>query len=221
MDTVISLLEASITSQWFLPVLFLAVAADAILPTVPAETLLITAGAYAAAGTTDLLPAAMVAMLGAVAGDVICHHIGRGAHRSSGLLRRFSVSRRALAWTDRALRHRGGQLLISARFIPGGRTAATFTSGYVRYPRLRFLLYAAIGGVLWSAYIAGIGFLGGLTFEDRPLVAIGLGILVAVVVSVTIELIRHLCARRRDRTPGQAVHEGGVRTESHSPQCVR
>ncbi|WP_051297300.1 DedA family protein [Brevibacterium album] len=213
MDTVLSLLEAGITSPWFLLVLFLAVAVDAVVPAVPAETLLITAGTYAAAGAVELVPTILAATLGALVGDTACHHIGRGAHGTSRHLRRFRGGERAFEWVRRALLSRGGSVIITARFMPGGRTLATFASGYTQYPRRRFAVYAAIGGLLWSVCIGGIGYLGGLAFAERPLLAVAVGLTAAVLMSGVIELVRRVIAGRRAAACGQ---DRVRRTESHA-----
>lgn len=212
MDAVLGLLEAGITSPWFLFLLFLAVTVDAVIPAVPAETLLITAGTYAAAGAVELVPAILAAALGALVGDTACHHIGRGAHGTSQHLRRFRRGHRAFEWVRRALLSRGGTVLITARFIPGGRTLATFASGYTRYPRTRFAVYTAIGGLLWSVCIGGIGYLGGLAFAERPLVGIAVGLTAAIAMSGVIELVRRVISVRRAAAPDR---DRVYRTESH------
>ena len=64
---------------------------------------------------------------------------------------------------------------MTARFIPGGRIATTFTSGLVRLPWLRrFAPFIALAAVLWSLYAVLLGYLGGRTFRDRPIYAFAL-----------------------------------------------
>src|SRR5699024_8262580 len=112
-------------------------------------------------------------------------------------------------WARKGLHRRGGMLLIAARFIPGGRTATTFTSGVVAYPRPRFAVFSVIAGLAWASYSVGIGFAGGLAFQDRPLIGVALGIGIALVIGTAIEGIRHLRRRRvtGDR-PGAGVEHG-------------
>ena len=68
------------------------------------------------------------------------------------------------------LDERGAYIIIIARFIPGGRTAVTFSAGYVNtFPWRRFIVYDVAAGLLWATYAALLGYFGGKTFEDNPL----------------------------------------------------
>src|SRR5215217_8747932 len=51
-------------------------------------------------------------------------------------------------------------IIVVARFVPGGRTATTFTAGTVRLAWPRFAAADAVGATLWAAYAAGLGYLG-------------------------------------------------------------
>ena len=51
-------------------------------------------------------------------------------------------------WAEHQLEQRGGYLIIVARFIPGGRTAVTFSAGYTTtFPCRRFLAADVLAGV--------------------------------------------------------------------------
>ena len=68
------------------------------------------------------------AALGAFIGDNISYLIGRYAGQPA--VKRFFSGEKAqarLQWTRNFLTERGSYILIVARFVPGGRTAATFT----------------------------------------------------------------------------------------------
>ena len=72
-----------------------------------------------------------------------------------------------------------------ARFIPGGRTAATFTSGLVHLRWLtRFAPYIFVAAILWSVYAALLGYLGGRLFEDRPIFALLVAFGIAAAITV-------------------------------------
>ncbi len=56
-----------------------------------------------------------------------------------------------------------------ARFIPGGRTAVTFASGYTQgMPWRRFIVADVIAGLIWGTYAAMLGYVGGKQFEEEP-----------------------------------------------------
>ncbi|GAA1487650.1 DedA family protein [Brachybacterium sacelli] len=198
MDAVLHLAETLLASPWLYVLVIALTAFDGLLPVVPAETVVLTAAAYAMTGGPDALPLLLAAWTGALAGDVAAHHVGRGA----GPLARWARRRRwvgtMLGWAEKELMARGGMLIVSARFVPGGRTATTVASGVIGYPRRRFVLFAALAAALWSLYYVGIGMLGGLAFRDQPLLGVALGIGMALAVGGTIEAVRAVRRRRRE-----------------------
>lgn len=199
MDAVLHFAESLMTSPWLYLLVLVLVALDGIVPVVPAETVVIAAAAYATTGQPQPVLLLVVAWSGALIGDVTTHHIGRGAGPLARWFRRRRWGDSLLGWAERELTARGGMLLISARFIPGGRTATTLTSGVIRYPRPRLVGFAAVAGLLWSLYNVGIGMLGGLAFQDRPMLGVALGIGLAVTLAGMIEGARTLRRRGRQR----------------------
>lgn len=199
MDAVLQLAESLMASPWLYLLVIGLATFDGIVPIVPSETVIIAAGAYAVTGQPHALGLFAAAWAGALIGDVTAHHLGRGA----GPIARWFRGRRwggaMLGWAERELAQRGGMLLISARFIPGGRTATTLASGIVGYPRRRFVGFAAIAAALWSLYSVGIGMLGGAVFQEQPLVGVGAGIGLAIALGGGIELGRTVRRRARER----------------------
>jgi membrane protein DedA with SNARE-associated domain len=132
-----------------------------------------------------------LAACGAFAGDNLCYFLGL---RFGPFARRrlFSGQRgqRSLAWADQALQQFGARIIVVCRFIPGGRTAVTFTCGVLRYPWRRFAVATACAGVIWASYAFFLGRLGGKAFEDRPWLGFLLAFGVAVAVSAVVEILR-------------------------------
>ncbi len=103
-----------------------------------------------------------------------------------------------LDWAEKTLDERGAYIILIARFIPGGRTAVTFSAGYVQsFPWRRFIVYDVIAGVLWATYAALLGYFGGKTFEDHPFWAIALALGIALTLGLVVEAVRHLRQRRK------------------------
>lgn len=196
------MLEAAVSSPWVYAALFAVAVLDGFFPVVPAETMVITAGVFAAGGQPELALVILVAAVGAFVGDHISYAIGRRA--GAGLLRRMpagSRRRAAFDWAERALAERGGLLLVVARYIPGGRTAATMTTGAVGYPRRMFALYDAIAAGSWALYSALIGFVGGKAFEEDKLRGLLFGLGLALSITAVVEVVRFLRRRRRPAPP--------------------
>jgi membrane protein DedA with SNARE-associated domain len=206
-DAVLDLLSGAVTSPWVYPLLFAIALLDGVLPVLPAESLLITAGMYAAGGQPNIFLVVLLGAAGAAAGDHVAYLIGRF---SGGRLGRWmpAGTRRGnlLEWAGRTLAARGGLILVVARYIAGGRNAATLTMGAVGYPMRSFSFFDAIGTLSWALASSLIGYLGGVAFQGHPLRGVLFGIGLALAVTALVEGVRHL---RRLHSP--VVEESGTR----------
>lgn len=200
MESALDLLRQLITSPLVYLLLFALTAVDAVFPMVPAETAVITAAVLVGGVTPELVGIWAVATLGAMAGDHTSYLIGRGG--GARRLASFPAQSRRRAsseWARRALHRRGGLVLTSARYVPGGRTAVTLTMGAVRYPLRSFLLFDAIGGASWALYSVLLGYFGGLAFQQDPLRGVLAGLGLSIGVTALLELGRRLGQRSRRR----------------------
>jgi membrane protein DedA with SNARE-associated domain len=192
-DVILDLLQRLMASPWVYLLLFAVAVVDAFLPAVPSETAVITAGVFAASGRPALALVVVVAALGAFTGDHVSYLIGRaGGRRLIARLRPGGRGRAAFAWAERALAERGGLLLVVARYVPGGRTAATLTAGAGGFPLRRFSLFDGIAAVSWALYSGVIGFVGGAAFEHDPIKGLLLGLGIALTATTATETVRHL-----------------------------
>jgi membrane protein DedA with SNARE-associated domain len=95
------------------------------------------------------------------------------------------------------IRKRGGMLLITARFIPGGRTLMTLSCGVTEQPRRWFMAWVGVAALIWASYAAILGYVFGQAFEDDQGVAFLLAFGAALSITLLTELIRWLRERRR------------------------
>jgi membrane protein DedA with SNARE-associated domain len=170
---------------------------DAVLPVLPSETAVILAGVLCTTGPKLTLSWVIVAAaVGAFIGDNTSYALGRYA--GEPVRRRFfngEKSTRTLDWARRQLAARGGVIIVVSRFVPGGRTATTFTCGLTRYQWRRFALFSGIAAILWALYGSLLGYFGGKAFEDRPLIAVTLALGIAFSIALVVEGIRRLRER--------------------------
>ena len=189
-------------SGWAYLIVFLFAFLDALVPIVPSETAVITAGVVAASGDLSLGLIIPAAAAGAFLGDNTAYLIGR---RFGGRLTdRFFSGEKAterMAWAEVQLSERGGELIVVARFIPGGRTAVALSAGTLGYPWRRFVVFDLAATLIWASYAALLGYYGGRTFESFW--GLALALTTAFAIAGGIELVRWLQRRRRARRAGR------------------
>ena len=191
--------EDWVDSDWSYAVILLVAALDAFFPVVPSETVAITGGVLAGSGDLNLLFVILAASTGAIIGDNISYGLGRwlGEHTVKNVFK-GERSKKAFLWAEKQLEERGTYLIVIARFIPGGRTATTFSAGYVEaFPYRRFLPADILAGIIWGTYTGCLGYFGGKTFEEQPWKGLVLAFAIAIAIAGAIELVRHLRQRRR------------------------
>ena len=192
---------------WSYPIIFAVSMLDAFFPLVPSESVVITAGNLASSGDMRLIGVILFAAAGAIVGDNISYLIGTWAgERTVKRVFRSEKARHGFEWAERQLETRGFYIIVIARFIPGGRTAVTFASGYTHgMTWRRFIVADVAAGLLWGTYAAMLGYVGGKTFEDAPWKGLMLGFVVAVGVALAIEAVRWYLGRRRAADAGGSV----------------
>lgn len=188
------------SSPWFYLIIFAIAVLDSVLPIVPSETLVIIGGVSAGLGNLWIPLVIVVAATGAFIGDNMSYLIGREA--SDWVTRRQTRTNKGAARMAKIVEQvheRGGLLLITARFIPGGRTALTLSCGVTKQPRRWFIGWAAVAAVIWGNYAALLGFIGGKSFEDNHTLAFIIAFVSAFSITLVIELVRWLLKRTRYR----------------------
>lgn len=162
----------------------------------PGDSLLITAGIFAAADVLPLRWLLLPGMACAIVGDQVGYWIGRSAgkalyQRQDSLLFRRSHLQQAHNFYEKY----GGRAVIFARFVPIVRTFCPPVAGAALMPYWRYLAFDVAGGILWvGTMILGGFFLG----RSVPNIADRIHYVIAVVVilSVVPAIISILRARR-------------------------
>jgi len=179
------------SAQWFLVVIFVIALLDSVIPIVPSETTVIIGGVAAGAGDQNLLLVIMAGAIGAFIGDNLAYLIGRSFHGPiARRAERKSSTQRRLNWAAEQVRDRGGLLLVTARFIPGGRTALTISCGLTQQPRRWFVKWVALAVTIWATYAAVLGAIFGRALQDNHTAAFLIAFFTALAINIIIELVR-------------------------------
>ncbi len=190
---------------WFLGVIFIIALLDSVIPIVPSETTVIIGGVAVATGDAPypLIAVIVAGAAGAFIGDNMAYTIG---YTWSGNFERRAQRKPKFAaklhWARTQIHERGGLLLITARFIPGGRTALTLASGITRQPRAWFVRWTFIAATIWATYAAGLARIVGEPFADDHTKAFWIAFGTALGINVLIEAVRHFVGKGSREAPG-------------------
>ncbi|HJQ08961.1 MAG TPA: DedA family protein [Candidatus Saccharimonadales bacterium] len=149
----------------------------------PGDTLLFTAGFFAAQGRLPLAAVMLVIFFAAIIGDNVGYYFGKKTgprifRKKDGILFRQEYLERAETFYEK----HGGKTIMIARFVPYVRTFAPIVAGAARMPRGKFVVYNILGALIWTVSVVLAGYwLGSLVdphlMERFLLAAIGLATL--------------------------------------------
>lgn len=201
-DSVFSWLQDYSSSPWFYVVIFSIAILDSIIPIVPSETMVIIGGVSAGLHELGWPFVIVAAASGAFIGDNLSYYIGRSfSDRLQARYQRTAKGRKRLEWAHEQIRVRGGELLVTARFIPGGRTIVTLSCGITNQERRWFMSWAGAAAIVWASYATLLGFIGGRSFQENHTKAFLVAFSIAISATLIIELIRFLRKRFQSAVP--------------------
>jgi membrane protein DedA with SNARE-associated domain/membrane-associated phospholipid phosphatase len=154
----------------------------------PGEIAVLLGGVLAYQGRIPLWAAIAAAIAGAILGDSIGYWIGReyGRRILTTIGRRLPiVGRRVDEHLDGAeayVRRRGASAVFFGRFTAALRVMVPGLAGMARIPYGEFALFNALGGAVWGAAFALLGFVAGAAWEQVAGVASRVGLALLAVV---------------------------------------
>ena len=127
---------------------------------VPGETMLLAGAALARFGSLRLTWVIAAAIVGATLGDNLGFFIGRRGGRV--LVERYGavigMTSAHLAKFDRFFERHGAKTVFVARFITGLRVLGALLAGASRLTWSRFLVFNALGAVVWATTFGLVGY---------------------------------------------------------------
>jgi membrane-associated protein len=129
----------------------------------PGDSLLVTAGIFAAKGDLDIYTLIPCLIVAAIAGNATGYFIGHKAghalySRPNSLLFR----REHLIRTHEFYERHGGKTIILAQFMPIVRTFAPVVAGAADMTYRRFATFNVVGAIFWIASMSLTGYFLGL-----------------------------------------------------------
>ena len=152
-------------------------------PFLPGDSLLFTAGAFAALGRLNIWLMFVLLSAAAILGDTVNYWLG---HYIGPRVFKWKRSRffnpEHLHRTHAFYEKYGGKTIILARFVPIIRTFAPFVAGIGAMTYPKFILYNVTGGVAW----VGTCLFAGYWFGNLPWVAENFELVIVAIVFVSV-----------------------------------
>lgn len=171
-----------------------------VMPFLPGDSLLFTAGALAAIDGSPLNVGFLIVLLiiAAFLGDTLNYSVGN--YFGPKVFKRDYrfLKKEYLIKTEEFYNKHGGKTIIFARFIPIIRTFAPFVAGVGTMKYGKFLTYNIVGGVVWVVGFVMLGyFFGNLAIVKKYFTLVIFGIIILSVLPPAIEVIKHKMAARK------------------------
>ena len=155
---------------------------------VPGESLVLASGFFAHRGILQVDAVMAAAALGAVAGDNIGYFLGSRLGRE-WLIRkgsRIGIKARRLAQAEGFFQRQGTKAVFFGRFIGFARALVPFVAGASRMPYRKFVLYDALGAILWTVGFVTLGYVLGASWRAAEQWISRSGLILACVVGVSL-----------------------------------
>lgn len=166
----------------------------------PGDTLLLSAGVFAAAGKLDLALTIVVIAVAAIAGDNTGYHIGKRFGRRlfrkpDSLIFRQDYLHRAEAFYAKY----GSKTMLVAHFVPIVRTFAPPVAGMSNMNYKQFVLFDAIGDIAWATIVTLVGYWFGRRIPnlDHYIMLVLAAVIVITLAPTFYHLIKAVIEKRR------------------------
>jgi membrane-associated protein len=158
----------------------------------PGDSLLVTAGLFAARGDFNIFWLNVLLIAAAITGDAVGYYIGRtGGHALYTRENSRFFKKEHLIKTHEFYEKYGGITIILARFMPFARTFAPVVAGIAEMKYIRFASYNIIGGISWVMSMTLLGYFLGSLFPG-VVKHIEIVIIVIVFISVLPGIIKYI-----------------------------
>lgn len=169
----------------------------------PGDTLLMTAGIFAAQGKLNIGVTIAVIAIAAIIGDNLGYQIGKRYGKSifkkpDGIFFRQEYIHRAEKFFERF----GNRAMLFAHFVPVVRTFLPPVAGVGHMNRSQFFIYDAIGDIAWATSVTLVGYWFGTKIPniDKYAEIAILGVVVIVLGPTIYHVIKALLEDRQNKT---------------------
>lgn len=155
----------------------------------PGETAAVLGGVAAKFGHVSLGGVLAVVIGAAIVGDSVGYEVGRVLGPRVIAHRYLDGRRERLESAQQFLARRGGMAVFLGRWVAFFRAVMPALAGTARMPYRRFLVFNALGGIVWGAVVVALGYAAGASYKSiEGYLGQGSAALVAVVVVLALAI---------------------------------
>lgn len=171
----------------------------------PGDSLLVTAGLFAARGQLDIVWLNLLLIIAAITGDAVGYTIGLRAGKALFNREQSRWFRKDhLIKTQEFYEKYGGITIVLARFMPFARTFAPVVAGIAGMKYRRFALFNITGGIGWIVSMTLLGYFLGVAFPG-VVKHIELVIIAIVFLSILPLIIKYIQHRASGKSAARKV----------------
>lgn len=150
----------------------------------PGDSLLFTAGLFAAQGLFNIYELSGLLIIAAITGDAVGYYIGKtGGHALYAREDSRLFKKKHLIATKEFYEKYGAFTIVVARWMPFARTFAPVVAGIAEMPYSKFLTYNIVGGISWVLSMTLAGYYLGTAF---PAIVNHLEIVIAIIIFLSL-----------------------------------
>jgi len=146
------------------PGIIITMAIESALIPLPSEIIMPFSGYLVSTGRFDLILVGVSGAVGNVLGSLVAYGIGYWGHER--LVRRFIrrwgkwifITEDELDSAEKMLHKYKDLVVLGSRVLPGIRTVISLPCGIFKLPLPRFIVLTFVGSLIWSLFLAWIGF---------------------------------------------------------------
>ncbi|WP_336722719.1 DedA family protein [Acinetobacter soli] len=137
---------------------------DNVFPPIPSEIIMPSAGYTASRGQLQIVGVIVAGSFGSIVAAAVLYALGRKISQESlfKLVDRYGkylfIKRKdvhkALEWFE----HYGHRIVFFGRMIPAVRSLISIPAGMSHMPFWKFMLYSSLGTLIWTTFLACVGF---------------------------------------------------------------
>lgn len=179
----------------------------------PGETAAVLGGVVAGQGRVSIYWLTAVVVLAAIAGDSVGYEIGRRFGPRILQTRALRRHQERIGHAQEFVRRRGPAAVFLGRFIAFFRALMPALAGISRMPYPKFLLFNALGGLVWGIGFTLLGYFAGTAYkqvEKTAGTAVAVTAAVIVVVAAVVWEVRRHRGKRDPDPDGDGDGDGGT-----------